>query len=63
MLKPNGILFLGIPVAVDRKGYIEFNKQRVYGNLRLKDLFDGWKILGGKRSDDDFHTVYILQKA
>jgi hypothetical protein len=46
MLKPGGVLFLGVPVAVDRKGYIEFNKGRVYGNARLKTLLNGWKILG-----------------
>lgn len=62
MLKRGGILAVGLPVAVDRKGYISFNKGRVYGNSRLKTLLNGWQILGGKRSDDDFHTVYILKK-
>jgi hypothetical protein len=61
-LKPGGIFFVGLPIAPNRHGYIEFNKGRVYGNERLKQLFDGWKILGGKRSYDDLHTVYILQK-
>ena len=62
MLKRGGILILGLPVATDRKGYIAFNKGRVYGNSRLKTLLNGWQIMGGKRSDDDFHTVYLLKK-
>lgn len=62
MLKPKGIFFVGLPVSADRKGYIQFNTGRVYGDDRLRELFDGWKVIGGKRSSDDLHTLYILQK-
>ncbi len=62
ILKPGGILMIGLPTTNTEDGYIIFNKERIYGSQRLKILFDGWKIVGGKRSNDLKHTLYIVQK-
>ncbi len=42
MLKPEGLLFLAIPVGID---HIYWNAHRVYGSKRLPLLLDGWKVL------------------
>jgi hypothetical protein len=62
VLKPGGILMIALPTTNTENGYIIFNKERVYGSRRLQILFDGWKIVGGKRSSDLKHTLYIVQK-
>ncbi|VDN52731.1 unnamed protein product [Dracunculus medinensis] len=43
LLNNNGFLFLGIPIGVDR---IHFNADRVYGQIRLAMLLEGFKIIG-----------------
>ena len=60
MLKPGGILFLGLPVSTDGSSYIEYNAHRIYGTKRLDKIFKGWKLLEKKPSP--FHGVFVLQK-
>lgn len=44
IIKPGGILFLAVPVAVDK---IVWNAHRIYGHHRLPLLLAGWKVLAG----------------
>ena len=60
MLKPGGILFLGLPESGDGSSYIEYNAHRVYGTKRLHLVLNGWKLLDKKPSA--FHSVFVLQK-
>lgn len=62
MLKPGGILFLGLPVTLDGSSYLAFNAARYYGTDRLELLFDGWDLLAKKRTDGQVHMVFVLQK-
>jgi len=64
MLKPNGLLFLGIPMSTDDSSYIQFNAHRVYGSKRLKLLFgDDWNLLETYKKSNDFNqNVFVLSK-
>jgi len=42
ILKPNGLLFLSVPIGADT---LVWNAHRVYGRLRLPELLSGWKLL------------------
>ncbi|VDN50097.1 unnamed protein product [Dracunculus medinensis] len=42
LLKPGGILHLGLPVGRDS---LVFNAHRIYGQLRLAMLFEGFKLI------------------
>lgn len=42
IVKPGGLLFLVIPVGKDR---VVWNAHRIYGELRLPYLFDGWELI------------------
>lgn len=42
MLKKGGLLFLAIPIGKD---CLVWNLHRIYGELRLKELFKGWDIV------------------
>ena len=42
MLKPGGVLYLGIPVGPDA---VHWNANRVYGKLRLHMILLGWEII------------------
>lgn len=42
LLKPNGLLFLGVPAGMDG---VFFNSHRVLGRLRLPMLFEGFELL------------------
>lgn len=42
MLKKDGLLFLSVPIGQD---CLVWNLHRIYGNLRLKALLKGWKII------------------
>jgi hypothetical protein len=39
MVKPNGLMFLSLPVGKDK---IVFNNARIYGRIRLPKLIEGW---------------------
>lgn len=64
MLKPNGLLFLGLPTNDDGSSHIEFNVHRVYGHFRLERLFKDWKLLIQKRAllTKGNNTIFILKK-
>jgi len=40
-IKPNGILYLAVPLGRDA---IYWNAHRIYGDLRFRKLIDGWNI-------------------
>jgi hypothetical protein len=42
MLKPGGLLFLAVPVGSD---LLVWNAHRVYGELRLPKLLEGWETI------------------
>lgn len=62
MLKPGGLFFLALPTNDDGSSHIEFNAHRVYGNARLRILFNGWNYLMKKKDSIGFHTIFVLQK-
>jgi hypothetical protein len=62
MLKPGGLLFLGLPTSKDDSSFIEFNAWRVYGKARLDLLFKGWNLLMKKMDTKKGHTIFILEK-
>lgn len=62
MLKPGGILFLGLPTSTDGSSYIEFNAHRVYGTARLNLMFKGWNYLCSKLDTAGLQTIFVLQK-
>lgn len=49
VLKPNGKLFLTVPIGPDTIGW---NIQRRYGPKRLSMLLDGWKVLHKSHFDE-----------
>jgi hypothetical protein len=61
MLKPGGLLFLGIPVTQAEKGFIDFNAHRFYGSKRLELLFKGWKKIAESKLEG-VHVVFVLRK-
>ena len=42
-IKPNGLMFLAVPVGRDE---IIWNVHRVYGRKRILQLIDGWNLVG-----------------
>ena len=42
MIKPNGLLFLAVPVGKDT---LVWNSHRIYGKIRLPMLLKGWEVL------------------
>jgi hypothetical protein len=62
MLKPGGLLFLGLPASHDGSSYIEFNAHRMYGKARLDRLLQGWKLLMKKKESAGFHDIFVLEK-
>jgi SAM-dependent methyltransferase len=50
ILKKDGILFLAVPVGIDK---IVWNAHRIYGKVRLPMLIDGWEPLGTVGFEDD----------
>lgn len=69
VMKPNGMLFLGVPLG-DRDGLI-WNAARVYGPPRLQKLMQGWERVDtfgekvGKKtknlSHNSRHPLHILR--
>ncbi len=54
MLRPGGMLFLGVPVGRD---YVAYNAHRVYGAQRFPRLTAGWKVLGWVSSAQPYDTA------
>jgi len=42
LVRPDGLLFLGVPVGVD---VLEFNAHRIYGPKRFPLLIQGWNLV------------------
>jgi hypothetical protein len=45
MLKPGGILLLGLPTTCKPDGYLEFNSHRIYGFKRLAYITEGFELV------------------
>ncbi len=52
-LKPNGVLFLSVPIGPDA---VAWNLQRRYGPKRLPLLLGGWQRLGAYGFDEEHLT-------
>lgn len=50
ILKKDGILFLAVPVGLDK---LVWNAHRIYGKVRLPMLIDGWEPIGTVGFEDD----------
>ena len=67
MLKPGGLMLLGLPVTGQAKGRIEFNAHRVYGWERLAHIASGFELIATVGTTKDYasegtHGVFILRK-
>lgn len=51
MLKPGGVLYLSVPLGVDK---VVFNEHRIYGRLRLPRLLEGWTMIDSVGYDEAF---------
>lgn len=49
MLKKDGLLYLAIPIGQDK---IVWNAHRVYGNIRLPRILNGWEVVGAVGWED-----------
>lgn len=65
MLKPDGTLFLAVPVGKD---CLIWNAQRIYGSIRLPLLLKGWDLLDSFGFDEnlfnisrDMQPVFVLK--
>jgi hypothetical protein len=72
IVKPNGLLFLSVPIAKDK---IVWNMHRVYGQIRLPRLLQFWTLLGvygdaemirrytgcDAGREGDYQPVFVLQ--
>lgn len=61
LLRPGGLLFLALPVSDKEKGFIQFNAQRVYGESRLRLMFEGWTELE-RAGQGQNHMAFVLRK-
>jgi hypothetical protein len=46
MLKPGGLLILGVPLSYSQDGWIVYNAHRVYGWKRLSELTANFRYIG-----------------
>ena len=71
MLKDDGLMWLAVPVGKD---VVRWNEGRVYGDVRLKMLLDGWDVVGAwgyeegdlRRDIDDWREaqpVFVIKKS
>lgn len=73
MLKPNGLLFLAVPVGKD---CVVWNAHRIYGKHRLPLLLQGWEpvdffglkglndpALNAENADAFFHPILVLRNS
>jgi len=60
--KPNGYLFLALPMSKDRREcVVHFNAHRQYGYKRMQHLTANWKVLNEIHLMEG-HFLYVLQK-
>jgi hypothetical protein len=64
MLKPGGVLVLGLPCSHDlQDSFIEYNAHRLYGKKRFKLLFgNDWVLIEHQPSQVINHNVFFLVK-
>jgi hypothetical protein len=67
VVKPNGLLFLAVPVGCDA---LVWNAHRVYGPIRLPLLLSDWEVLAAfpgqqffPRAKDGDQPVFVLRNA
>lgn len=71
LLKPDGLLFLTVPIGPD---VVVFNLHRRYGNVRLPLLLDGWDVVGRVGWDEQrvtapanwrqtYEPIFVLRKS
>jgi uncharacterized protein DUF268 len=53
VVKPGGLMFFAVPVGKDK---ILYNLCRIYGEVRLKKMFEGWEVL----DTFGFHPTLLL---
>ena len=51
ILKKDGILFLAVPIGLDK---IVWNAHRIYGPIRFPMLIDGWELIGCVGMEDEY---------
>lgn len=49
ILKKDGLLYLAVPTGMDK---VVWNAHRIYGNIRLPLLLNGWEVVGAVGFDD-----------
>lgn len=52
ILKKDGLLFLAVPVGKDK---LVWNAHRVYGEIRLPHLLDGWELIDQEGFDENLY--------
>jgi hypothetical protein len=65
MLRPGGLLVLGVPMSCENKGELVFNAHRVYGFERLAYISENYELVGfvsDKCSNANLHTIVIFRK-
>lgn len=53
IVKPGGLMFFAVPVGKDK---ILYNLCRIYGEVRLKKMFEGWEVL----DQVGFHPTHLI---
>lgn len=62
MLKPEGLLVLGIPTSQDDTSFVQFNAHRIYGSQRFRLLFKGWEKIYQVPDSTKGNTIFVLRK-
>ena len=65
MLKPGGVLILGVPMSCRENGFIEFNSHRYFGFKRLAYIapdFEMVGMIGGCSEHNDAGSIVVLRK-
>ena len=65
MLKPGGVLILGVPMACRHRGFIEFNSHRFYGFQRLAYIAADFEMVGMSGScnpGEGAGSIVVLRK-
>ena len=59
MIKPGGLLFLAVPLSID-KDILCWNTHRVYGKHRIKKLLSEWKVVDFYQEGNPWQPVIVL---
>ena len=55
-LKPNGVLFLAVPMGPDA---VVWNAHRIYGRKRFPLLIDGWEVVDSFGYDESIYDLRV----